>query len=365
MKSLIQFTLGLALLGLAIRPVSAAFTSFKVFGDSLSSTTSNSVSYPLSTNYYGKRYSNGRVWVEVLAQQQGLPDIASNNFSYFGNYSSNVLKTLGTYTAPSDASNSLYVVWVNNADLFEAAANDGNTLSKWADDINQSQANHFKIITNLWGKGVRTLVMPSAVDVSTIPQFNISTAYTNTIHQQCLVYNAAFTNTINRALTNCPGLVIYIPDYYALLADLLAFPASYGVTNALQNGVSIDAVADPLLANKSPNGPGTNYIFWDYADPTAKVHYLMAGVAQQLISPAKIGQLTTFPGSNRLDLVNVPVYTNSPLNGLVLASTNLASGNWTTNLAFSTTNTSQSVWATNASPQSFYRLKFPYAWTWP
>jgi len=361
-KSLIQFTLGLALLGLAIRPVSAAFTSLNVFGDGLSCTETNPGAGPY---YYGKRYSNGRVWVEVLAQQQGLPYIASNNLSYFGNYSSNVLKTLGSYTAPPDASNALYVIWVNNADLFSAATYDQNDLVKWTAEINQSQTNHFKIITNLWSKGVRTLVMPNAVDISTIPQFNISNTFTNTIHQQCLVYNVAFTNTIHRALANCPGLVIYVPDYYALLADLLAFPANYGVTNALMNGVSIDAIDDTSLTNKSFNGPGANYIFWDYADPTAKVHYLMAGVAQQLISPAKIGQLTTFPGSNRLDLVNVPVYTNSPLNGLVLVSTNLALGNWRTNLTFSTTNTSQSVWSTNASPQSFYRLKFPYAWTWP
>jgi len=84
-KSLIQFTLGLVLLGLTVRPVSAAFTSLNVFGDSLSSTTSNSASGTLATNYFGKRYSNGRVWVEVLAQQQGLPYVASNNISYFGN----------------------------------------------------------------------------------------------------------------------------------------------------------------------------------------------------------------------------------------------------------------------------------------
>ena len=146
----------------------------------------------------------------------------------------------------------------------------------------------------------------------------------------------------------------------------MAHPDNYGVTNVLKNGLSIDAVTYyNNLSLPISTGPGTNFVFWDPTDPTAKVHSIMASTAQQMISPAQIGKLTAFAGSNRLDLINVPVYTNVPLNGLVLSRTNLALGNWTTNLAFSTTNQSQSVWATNAGPQVFYRLKFPYVWAWP
>ena len=32
--------------------------------------------------------------------------------------------------------------------------------------INQSQTNHLQIITNLYAKGVRTLILPNAVDIS-------------------------------------------------------------------------------------------------------------------------------------------------------------------------------------------------------
>ena len=31
---------------------------------------------------------------------------------------------------------------------------------------NQSQTNHLQIITNLYAKGVRTLILPNAVDIS-------------------------------------------------------------------------------------------------------------------------------------------------------------------------------------------------------
>ena len=268
---------------------------------------------------------------------------------------------------PSDASNALVVIWVNNADLYFPALDSSPTLDKFTNVINVALTNQFQAITNLYAKGIRTLLMPNVVDISTVPKFNAYTTQTNLFHQATTNYNAAFYVTLDKARTSCPGLNIVVPDYFGLLTNLLTYPASYGLTNVLVSGRSMDAIdaSNYGLPVANTNGYGTNYIFWDPTDPTAKVHYLMAGVAQQLISPVKIGQLTVFPGSNRLDLVNVPVYTNSPLNGLVLVSTNLASANWTTNLAFSTTNTSQSVWATNASPQSFYRLKFPYVWTWP
>ena len=113
--------------------------------------------------------------------------------------------------------------------------------------------------------------MPNVVDISTIPAFNAYTAYTNLFHQVSTNYNAAFNATLNRARTNCPGLTIYVPDFFALLTNLLAHPANYGVTNALKNKLSIDALG--ALGNPSlTNGPGTNYIFWDPQDPTAMVH---------------------------------------------------------------------------------------------
>ena len=159
----------------------------------------------------------------------------------------------------------------------------------------------------------------------------------------------------------CPGLKIYEPDFFSLLDSILASPAYYGVTNALYLGQSVNVIEDPSLANKSLNGPGTNYIFWDYQDPTAKVHGIMAGVAKQLIAPVQISQVTSQNGSNQLSLTNVPV----GLNGVVLGSTNLALKNWTTVTNFNSTNSAQSVFVPISGPLQFYRLSFPFASSWP
>ena len=139
-------------------------------------------------------------------------------------------------------------------------------MSAWTNGINQSQTNHYRAATNLYAKGVRTLIMPNAVDVSTIPAF--STAATLAfIHQRCLDYNVAFSNTLNRIRASCPNLTLYSPDFYTLLTNMIAHPANYGLTNALCDGATIDARCVNCDSYTYPtaatNGYGTNYIFWD------------------------------------------------------------------------------------------------------
>ena len=358
MKSFIRFTTGILLFGSVVFSAKGSFTNLYVFGDSLSAASNN---VPVGPYYYGDRWSNGRVWVEVLAQRQGLTFHFSNNISYFGNTSSELVGEVNSFS-PANASNALVVIWVNNADLYYPATDPTPTLAGFNAVINQAQTNHYRAITNLYAKGIRTLIMPNVVDISTIPAFNAYTAYTNLFHQASTNYNAAFNATLNRVRTNSSysGLTIYVPDFFTLLTNLLAHPANYGVTNALKNKLSIDALG--ALGNPSlTNGSGTNYIFWDSQDPTAKVHEVMADVAQQLISPVRISKITALKGSNRLDMANVPV----GLNGFVDSITNLTRTNWAAKVNITSTNTTQSIFVTNSGPLQFYRLRFPYSWTWP
>ena len=366
----------------------ADFSSLYVFGDALSATADPVSSGP--PYFYGQRDSNGRVWIEVLAQRQGLTYDTSKNISYYNHNSGEVLTDVTNFKQPADVSTALFVVWVCNADTFDAAQNHDNSV-QWTLANTVSQSNHLLIITTLYAKGVRNLVLPNAVDISEIPAYNRATS-ANTMRAGCIAYNAAFANTINQARLLCPGLTIYTPDYYTLLNNVLTNAAAYGLTNALVQGTSIDAFSDPSIANLTLNGQGANYIFWDPQDPTAKLHEIMADVAQQMISPVQIGWLALSNGSNRLDMVNVPV----GLNGFVDGSTNLALPNWTAVTNFSSTATTQSVFVlTSGSSQTqsllqisqkgginpiggtggtgappvitmqLYRLHHPYAWSWP
>ena len=388
----IRFTLVVLFFGTILFPAHA--TSLYVFGDTLSSTTDPTFSG--SPLYYGQRDSNGRVWVEVLAQRQGLTYNASKNNSYWDHNSGLLVTELNSFIAPPDVANDLFIVWVCNADTFDAAQVPDNSAQWIAANI-QSQSNHLLIITKLYAKGVRTLIMPNAVDISKIPAFNAGTTLTAVEHAGCIDYNLRFSNTISQARILYPALKIYTPDFFTLLNNALTNAAYYGLTNALANGYSIDAISayNYGYPHAATNGFGTNFIFWDAQDPTAKFHAVMADVAQQIISPVQIKLLTVLTGSNRLDLANVPVGLNGFVDGITV--TNQTPPGWTNVQGFSSTNTTQSLFViapqfpafptnsgggggsidpgnsgTNSASNSgqtsqaqFYRLHFPYAWLWP
>jgi phospholipase/lecithinase/hemolysin len=356
LKILHLFTLVALFFAANLFPAHAAYSSLYVFGDALSSTTDNP-----DPRYYGHRYSNGRIWVEVLAQRQGLVYDASRNNSYYDHNSAALVTQINGFSKPVDVTNDLFIVWVCNADTFDAAQ-DLDTSNQWVAANNLSQTNHLQIITNLYAKGVRTLILPNAVDISKIPAFNTSSSFTNVMRAGCIDYNIKFSNTVSQARALCPGLKIQAPDFFNLLNNVLTNASFYGLTNALKNGLSIDALDDPLIFNiVSTNGPGTNYIFWDKTNPTAKFHAVIAEVAQQLISPVQVSQVTAFTGSNQLDVVNMPV----GLNGFVDGVNDMSLTSWTVKASFSCITTTQSVFVTFGGPQWFYRLRFPYAWSWP
>ena len=399
MKRLLQVTFGIWLLILATIPLKAAYSSLYVFGDALSATADPQSSGP--PYYYQQRWSNGRVWAEVLAQRQGIKFDNAKNSSYWDHNSTLLANELNSFNPPPDVATSLFVVWVCNADTFDATSsvmwskvNTPSALLNVFTSANaQAQNNNLQIILNLYAKGVRTLIMPNAVDISEIPAFNQG-KWSSVLQAGCVDYNNRLAATINQASSLCPGLTIYSPDFYTLLNNVLANPGYYGLTNALSGNYSIDAYSDPSIVNLTLNGQGANYIFWDPQDPTAQFHEVIADVAQQIISPVSIGKLTVGNGINRLDLANVPV----GLNGIVEGSPNWALGGWTTVTNFASTGLAQSVFI-NAPPlppstpasgtggngsidpnnpnnqgntyiaptnsAQYYRLHFPFSWSWP
>lgn len=240
------------------------------------------------------------------------------------------------------------------------------TSAAWTSAINQHLTNHFIAITNLYAKGCRTLIAPNAVDVTKVPQFNISsTAYLAFVRQRIISFNTNYVAMLKQIATSNAGLTIYIPDLFGLLDSSLTNAASYGLTNALYNGASIDVIDAfqyGLLPNPNLNGPGTNYIFWDRGgDPTAKFGEVTADKIQQLIAPAQIINLTLLEDDSQLNVANMPI----GLNGYVEGCTNLVLTNWVTQASFNSTNATQTIVVPTSGPVWFYRLRFPYAWSWP
>lgn len=352
------------ILGLLIYAVTAlsagAFTSLHIFGDAASTTTNG----PGGVSYYGRSYSNGRVWVEVLAQRQGLNYVTNQNWSFFGHYHFNLVTNASNYTPPSDVSTALYVVWINNADFVWNIENlapfNATKLAAWTNSMNQSLSNHSLSIQTLYNKGVRTLIMPNVADLGKVPSYVYLDAASKTfIRQRTIDYNTAFAARLQQARTNFANLTIYSADIFALLDDVVAHAGNYGLTNALYQGQSVAALDDPALVNKALNGPGTNHIFWDYLDPSAKFHAVIADYVLQTNFPVRIKDITKAGVDPQLVIANTPIGRN----GVVERSTNFL--NWSTAQTFSSTSLTQTVSVPASGAAEFYRLRFPFSWTWP
>jgi len=361
-KSLLAFALGLGWLGSAPPLPAAAFTSLYVFGDGVSSTTNG----PGGTFYHGNRFTNGRVWVEVLAERQGLPFDTANNWSYFGHYSPNLVTNVSNFIAPPDMGMALFAVWENNSDFVSHLADsrfapyNHTRLGVWTSALNQSVSNHLRAVEILHARGARTFVMPNAVDVTKVPYYvGLPAADKAFIRQRVIDFNSGFAGMLAQARATLADIRIVVPDVFALFDDVVARPADFGLVNALANGQSVDALSDFALPDKSLAGPGANYIFWDYLDPTARAHAIIADRAHELVSPVRIHALSVENGSTELELVNLPI----GLNGLVDGSDTL--NDWSISATIQGTSATRIIDIPAAEPWRFYRLRFPHAWVWP
>jgi hypothetical protein len=358
-KRLVQLLALLSLFSWSAFHSEAAFSSMYVFGDGIC--TTNSTNVIPSQLYFGKRACNGRIWIEVLAQWQGLNYDSNNVFAEFGRGSGYVVTNLtqrGGSPFPG-GTNALFIVWAADADyinlLLDMQDSISTNLSTWTNAGNRFLSNHFNIITNLYAKNARTLVVPGAVDVTKIPYFSMSAPTKAFIRQRILDFNARLTNVMQQAQSVCPGMRVYCPDLCGMFDAILAQPVSYGFANH-----TVDALDDPGLSDYTRSGPGAYYVFWDYMSPSARAHMVIAELVQKMISPPKLASLTWSNKTSRIVISNTPVGRN----GNIEVSTNLT--RWSNLLTnFSSTSVTQTISVSATNSMQFYRVCFPFVWTWP
>lgn len=361
--TILQLRLLLALL-LTVLPMqrTAAFTSLYVFGDGVCTTTVTHANN-LKLKYYGNRYCNGRVWVEVLAQWQGLAFDSARNKSYFGQDSGELITNINTFTAPADVATALFVVWCNDADVLEFSQVNtppysSGDLAAWTSFITQAVNRHTTAATNLYNKGVRTIIMPKAVDVTAAPYYSLSATDKAFMRQRVIEFNVSLEAAMISLMSSRAGLRIHLPDTFGFFDQVLATPSAYGLVNT-----GIDAVSN--IAIPSFTGPGASYIFWDYVHPTAKLQIYLADLSQKMISPVKVNAISRSGNTSQITIANIPLGRQ----GIVEGSSNLQPP-WNPDVTFTQPfsaggSTTGNVNATSTAPSRFYRVKFPVVWTWP
>lgn len=340
----IRFLL-VALSCLVAAPRLLAYNAIYAFGDSLTDTGNDPAP---ATNYFQGRYSNGALWIESLSPRLGLTYNPASNFAESGGETSDALAQVQQFIAPTNAAQALFVVWAGGNDFihnFTQGINDGF----WSTLISQSVGNVSNSVVQLYARGARTVMVPNQVDLSRIPLVLNSgyPAFVFTyLSNQVSQFNAQLASAITAIATAQPDLQLIRPDVHTRFGTVLGNLAADGFTKA-----NPDALNDPALSDKSFDGPGQDYLFWDEIHPTAKAHALVAQWFFEAL-PRPVLAITVAGGSVELNLRQLQagqVYT-------VQAGSDLSG--WSDLATVSATNSVQQ-WSAPISPSSpvFFRLK--------
>lgn len=351
---------GFLLFTLTAPPATASFSSLYCFGDGVCTTTRNESKVP--ELYHGNRYCNGRVWVEILAQWQGLPYDPAKNKSFFGHDSVALVTKTAAFSAP-DAATALVIVWSANADMVGFLNNPSLTLNEsgipaWTAEINQAIARHVQAVTNLYDAGARTLIMPNAADITETPAY-FYLPERPFVRERAAQYNAAFATAMAALPETLPGLVIHRPDIFGFFDQVISNPAAFGMVNPPGEPATL-ALTEPYQLD----GPEADYVFWDYWHPTAKFQMHLADFVQHMVSPFRIDGVTVADGEAQLHIVNIPLGREG-----CVESISSPQGTWQEQTTIFEPAGSGSTSATVPSPAGgssrFYRARFPVVWTWP
>lgn len=277
---------GLALL-IFIMVVAAKFmdkthpiTEVYVFGDSLSDTgmvfRATGGMYPPNPTYFQGRYSNGRVWIEYLAESLHLSSKQTHNFAYGGATTGNVgnsyvpslLNQVQTFTQTHQHTNSdaLYVLWAGANDYLQGVSSATIPVK-----------NVTTAISSLTDVGAKKILVANLPDLGQLPATRNST---NSVNLSALTqaHNQGLRRSLKVLSQQHSDLEIVQLDANALYRDAIANPAAFNFTN----------VSSPCLSGSSTCGKPDQFLFWDGIHPTAAAHRIIGETAFSTIQEARI-----------------------------------------------------------------------------
>lgn len=223
--------------------------------------------------YWEGRASNGRVWVEQLANELGLDPDAISDQAVYGATTSNVFNLqVAPFVAahggvvPSDA---LYVVWAGANDFIGFFQSPGGDPAQMiTEGINNLGAS----IGLLLASGARHVVVPNLPDLSVTPYVTGfgDAVLIGQVRAMVQAFNAGM-GQLTGALEAGFGVDLIEFDSFQLLDDMVASPRSFGLKNSTELSFPgyLDGTADVV------NRPD-DYLFWDDVHPTRVAHNVFA-----------------------------------------------------------------------------------------
>lgn len=249
------------------------------FGDSLSDSgnlyaISDGI-LPGSPPYYAGRFSNGPVWVEILADELGLPAptpsfTGGDNYAFGGarsgtGYLFGFLPNVGTQvddylTSHTPAPTDLITYLAGANDLFNGVSPAIAAVNVAAD------------LTQLASAGAKHLLVANLPPLGKTPA-HLGMADGPLLDAQTLTFNLQLAATLD-TFESQYDVTIYRLDIHAMFGELLTHPGDYGLTNVTQPALGAGNVVVP-----NPD----DYLFWDTVHPTRVGHALLGAYAFTLV----------------------------------------------------------------------------------
>lgn len=284
----------------------ATLDKIVVFGDSLSD-NGNLFQYmkhqfPLSPPYFKGRFSNGPVWIELVAEsyfhgnaKTKLLDYAFAGASVRDDEDESVFtlrSELDSYLlAHQDVAdgNNLYVVWIGANDYLAVPEGVDKVTQEVNDAINSS-------LERLVEKGAKHFLILNLPDLGRIPaarEFESETEMSALAQRHNLVLN----ENIKKLKEKYPSVQWIQFNLEAELNEMLDNPALNGFTNvtdtcnessvegpSAQSMLRIASTINPI----SPKTACDGFLFFDMVHPTALSHQILAKRVHKLLQESDI-----------------------------------------------------------------------------
>jgi outer membrane lipase/esterase len=249
----------------------------------------------------GHHFSNGATWIEQLARSLGLagsvrPAFASSsrratNYAVAAarahddgrnvNLSDQVQAFLADHggVASSDA---LYVIEMGSNDIRDAiVAYQEGGLPAAQSILHLALASIAEHVQLLYAAGARDFLVWLPPNLGLTPAIQLLNQRSPGAAQLATALTQAFVTGLHGVLTQFSGLPaidIRRFDAYALLEDMVADPARYGLSNA--RAACVTPNVEPFSCQASDE-----YLFWDGIHPTSAAHTIVANRAAAAVVP--------------------------------------------------------------------------------
>ncbi|WP_404786997.1 SGNH/GDSL hydrolase family protein [Altericista sp. CCNU0014] len=265
---LFLLTLFLTLMAVAVfSPKQApSIRKLYVFGDSLSDTgtvfRSTYGLYPSNPPYFQGRFSNGRVWVEYLAEDLGVKQVG--NFAWGGATTGDdatvlvpgLLSQVQTFTQQHSTATAdeLYILWAGANDYLQGTNNSALPV-----------ANITKAIEALARIGATRILVANLPDLGQLPATQGSDR-SRELSQLTQAHNTGLRRSLKVLTQQNPELQVMTLDANLLYQQAVANPQKFG----------LNQVTRACLTGSDPCRNPERFLFWDNIHPTTAGHRILA-----------------------------------------------------------------------------------------